>query len=288
MSEELKWVTVQFDSQVLSAFMGCPREMDFRFNQHLVPIIGVSKSIEKGTLVHHGLNIYYDLMGKGESSEIRKLAAIKGIREYAPTLEALEGEDVVDVLRAFEEYHEYRKNDVFHVAFTEKVFKKIVYEVYPLRIVLTGRIDMGVLDLQTQSLIPWDHKSESESWFHSSLRNQFKIYAIACDSQRLIVNRFGFQKTVKADKKFKREDINFESDVLEEFKNEVIPYYAKQMLIANEDNYYPPNYSNCIKGHFACIFSDKHTGGVCNISRGVREDKLKRYFTVKEWNMEMD
>jgi hypothetical protein len=86
------------------------------------------------------------------------------------------------------------------------------------------------------------------------------------------------------EKKFKREDINFDKDVLEEFRNEVLPYYAKQMLIANEEQYYPPNYKNCIKGHWGCVFSDKYSGGICNIPRELREQKINRYFIEKEWN----
>lgn len=284
MSEEKGWINIQFDSQILSSFMACAREMDYRFNKHLIPIGGVSKSIEKGTLAHFGLQVFYAGMQEGEDFSIRKQKAILKMREVAPTLEKLEGEDVVDVLRTFEEYCEFRKNDVFQVLFTERVFKKVVYENFPLRVIITGRIDLGVLEYQSQSVIPYDHKSESESWFHSSLRNQYKMYAIACDSQRLIVNRFGFQKTVKADKKFRREDINFEKDVLDEFTQEVLPYYAKQMLVAIDDNYYPPNYSNCIKGHFACIFSDKFSGGICTVTRELRDEKIKRYFIEKEWD----
>ena len=284
-----KFTTLMFDSQILSAFMACPREMDFRYNQHLVPVGGTSKSMERGTLTHEGLRTYYEGMKRGDDWSIMRLAAIEKIKEYAPTLDRLEGEDVIEVIRNMEEYMEFRKNDVFQVVFTERLFKKIIYEEYPLRIVITGRIDMGVLEPNSSDkIIPWDHKSESEHWFYTALSNQFKMYALACNSNRLVVNRFGFQKTLKPDKKFKREDINFEPDVLDEFREEILPYYAKQMLIAIEDNYFPPNYTNCIKGHFACNFSDKHSGGICNVTRELRAEKIKRYFIQKEWDPKHD
>jgi hypothetical protein len=45
------------------------------------------------------------------------------------------------------------------------------------------------------------------------------------------------------------------------------------------------NTTSCIHGHFACQFSDKYNGGICNVSREVREQKLERYFKVgEEWN----
>jgi hypothetical protein len=194
MTDSPAWTNIQFDSQILSAFMGCPREMNYKFNRHLVPIGGVSKSIEKGTLVHKGLQVFYEAMKEGLDYSIRKLLAVKVMREYAPTLQSLTGEDLLEVLASFEEYCEYRKNDIFQVVFTERLFKFIVYESFPLRIVLTGRIDMGILDYHSPTIIPVDHKSESEHWFYTETSNQFKIYALACDSPKLIVNRIGCQR----------------------------------------------------------------------------------------------
>jgi len=285
MSEE-KWTNIQFDSQILSGFMACPREMNWRYNEHLVPIGGVSKGIEKGSLVHRGMKVFYDGMKENIDYSIRKLLAEDEIKKSSVTFNSLTGEDTLEVLNSFHEYCEYRKNDVFQVVFTEQLFKFIAYEQFPLRIILTGRIDLGIIESGSATIIPIDHKTESEHWFHTTTSNQFKIYALACDSNELIVNRFGFQKTLKAEKKFKRERLPFDEDVLDEFKYEILPYYAKQMLIAREDNFYPPNYKNCIHGHFGCIFSDKYSGGICNQPRGIREEKLKRYFKVEEWNPE--
>lgn len=281
---EGNWVNLMFDSQILSTFMSCEREMDLRFNQHLIPIGGVSKAFEKGTLAHHGLARFYSLMQQGIDYPTRKAQGREAMRKLFPTLNSLEGEDLVLVLNTFDEYCEYRKNDVFQVMFVERLFRFIAYEVFPLRIILTGRIDLGILESGARTIIPVDHKSESESWFYSTLSNQFKIYTLACSSSRLIVNRFGMQTSKAAKDKFKREDLNFDEDVLEEFKNEVLPFYAKRMIIANEDNYYAPNYSSCQKGHWGCIFSDKYKGGICNVDRKMRGQKIQSYFKAQEWN----
>ena len=282
-----KWTTLQFDSQILSSFMACPREMNNRFNKHLVPVGGISKSINKGSLAHYGLAKYYSMMKEGNTSENCRLAAIDEMKRLSPTLD-LDGEDIILVHRTFNEYVEYRKNDIFNVEFIERHFKFLVYESYPIRIVLTGRIDLGITEPNSTQLIPIDHKSESEQWFYSTLSNQFKIYALACDSNELIVNRFGFQTTLKPEKKFKRERLAFDAGCLKEFRNEILPYYAKQMLIAMEDNFYPPNYTNCIKGHWGCIFSDRYAGGICNVAPELREQKTKLYFIEKEWDPEDD
>jgi len=271
MEAKEKWTNIVFDSQILSSFMACPREMNNRFNKHLVPIGGISSSIMKGQLAHIGLAKYYERMGQGAPREICRLAAIEEMKIKSPTLD-LDGDDIILVHRTFNEYVEYRKGDVFLVQFVERHFQIKIYESFPLRIFLTGRIDLGITEPNSSQIIPLDHKSESEHWFYSSLSNQFKIYALACNSSELIVNRFGFQTSLKAEKKFKRERIVFDLGCMDEFKNEVLPYYAKQMLIVMEDNYYPPNYTNCIKGHWGCIFSDRYSGGICNIKPELREE----------------
>ncbi len=276
------WTNVMFDSQILGTFMSCPREMDLRFNKHYTPIAGTSKAHDKGTLAHEGLRAYYEGMRTGMDYSLRVTAALQACRKLAPTLLTLDSDDILDCYSTLEQYFDHKKNEVIHVVFTEKVFTYVAYEVFPLRITVTGRIDLGILE--GSQLVPVDHKSESESWFYSALSNQFKIYALACESQRIYINRVGFQKTKKPADKFKVETITFDNDALLEFRYEVLPYYAKQMLLAAEDNFYPPNYASCIKGHFGCVFSDKYRGGICNVSRDVRQQKLDQYFKVVEWN----
>ncbi len=284
--EENKWVNVIFDSQILGTFMSCPREMNYKFNRHLRPMGHLSKGMVKGTLGHEGLRAYYEGMRTGVDYTVRVASALQACRKLAPTLVSLDSEDILDVYNTLEQYFDHKKNEVIHVVFTERLFTHIAYEVFPLRIIVTGRIDLGILE-GTQ-LVPVDHKTESESWFYSALSNQFKIYALACQSPRLYVNRVGFQKTKKAADKFKVETITFDPDVMLEFQNEVLPYYTKQMLIASEENYYPPNYASCIRGHFGCSFSDKFRGGICNASRDIREQKLILYFKEEEWDPKHD
>lgn len=282
------WQNIQFDSQILSSFMECPWKMNKKFNEHLVPVSGPSPSILKGSLAHVGLKTYYQAYKDGKDYRDRVGEALVSMRAEAPKLE-LSAEDSLLVYRTFEEYSEYRKNDIFQIVGVEQFFRILVYEKYPLRIYVNGRIDLILQDFQSGALAPWDHKSESERWFYSALSNQFRIYAIACKTNKLIVNRFGFQTSLKPEQKFKRDTIVFEPEVLEEFRTETLPYYALQMLICQEDGVYPRNFSSCVKGHFKCVFSDAYDGGICNVRPDIREEKLKRYFKVSEWdpNLEM-
>ena len=286
---EEKWTNVQVDSQVLTAFMACPRLYDYTFNRHLVPIGGVSKSIQKGQLAHIGIHHYWKARIDSKDYQEASTDGINAAKKAIIQFPNLASDDSLDVLHNLVNFFKYQTTQSWIPLFTEYYFKFLAYEdpELKLRIYLTGRIDLGVRTPQIK-LIPIDVKSEAERWFYSAMRNQFKIYALACKTFMVGVQRFGFQKTIKDEDKFKLELISFDPDTLDEFKNETLPFWIKRLLIAKEDNFYPMNTSNCIHGHFACMFSDKYNaGGICSSSRELREQKIARFFTIGEpWNPE--
>lgn len=281
-------INITIDSQVLSTFMACPRKMNYVFNRHLKPVGGPSQSILKGLLAHDGMHGYWKARIAGSSIEEASVAGLNHTKQKANEYPDLDPEEGLIVFKNLIEYYKHTASLNWIPLFTEQVFKFIVYEdPAGFRIILTGRIDLGVKTPQL-AILPIDHKSESERWFYSVMSNQFKIYALACKTNLLGVQRFGFQKTLGPDKKFALELLSFDNDILDEFKNETLPYYARQLLICQETGYYPPNHSSCVTGHFKCQFSDAyHNGGICGVSREIREQKLGRYFIVgEEWNPE--
>src|SRR5215471_20728320 len=279
--DQEKWTNIQVDSQVLSTFMSCARKADYVFNRHLVPMIGVSDKIQKGQLSHIGLHRYWRSIIDGKGYQESSLLAIEECKKEALKFTTLQAEDALQVYQNLVEYFRFIQNLSWTPIFVEQHFKFIAYEdpALKLRIILTGRIDLG-FRTPDNKVIPVDNKSESERWFYSQMSNQFKIYCIACKTNTFAVQRFGFQKTVKPEDRFKMELLPFDADYLKEFQYEVLPYWCKQLLLCKEDNYWPPNYSSCVHGHFACQFSDKFNNGICNVSRSVREQKLKLYFTI--------
>lgn len=280
---EDKWTNVQVDSQVLSTFMSCARKADYVFNRHLVPISGVPKGIEKGLLAHVGLHAYWRARIDGKDYKESSIVGIEAAQKSAPTMNNLAADDCLNVFETLVLFFKHIQSLSWTPLFVEQHFKFIAYEdpKLKLRIILTGRIDLGFRTLDLK-IIPVDNKSEAERWFHTQMSNQFKIYCLACKSNVLGVQRFGFQKSLEPEEKFKMELLPFDQDYLDEFRFEVLPWWCKQLLLCKEENYWPPNYASCIHGHFGCQFSDKYNKGFCNISRKVREQKINQYFTIGE------
>lgn len=286
------WTNVKVDSQVFSAWMSCPRYMDYRYNRHLVPIAGPSHYILKGTLAHEGTHKFNVARIKGADWASAKAIGLQAARVKAPTLN-ISADDALDVYRLLEQFWEFKQsNAIYEIPLAaERTFTVLVYEdeLLRLRIYLTGRIDyIFKLISGDGGIIPLDYKTESEKWFYSSMSNQFKFYAIATKSNSVVIQRLGFQTSKKPEEKFKTETISFDPEVMDEMINVIIPETCKNMLIAIEEKKFLPNTTNCIHGHFACMFSDKYNnGGICSISPKIREEKIARYFSVgQEWSPE--
>lgn len=277
--EDPKWTNIQVDSQILSTFMSCARKADYVFNQQLVAIGGTSKAFEKGQLGHIGIHAYWVARIAGEDFMSASTIGLEKAKQSALEFKNLEAEDCLDCFQTLVQFFKFISNSAWIPLAVEKHFRFVAYEneAERLRIILTGRIDLIVKTPQIP-IIPIDNKTESERWFYSQMSNQFKIYCLACKSNVLGVQRVGYTK-LKPEDKFRLELLPFDPDILEEFRTEILPYWCKQLLLCKEENYWPPNTASCVHGHFKCQFSDAYNGGICNISRSVRQQKLERYFT---------
>src|SRR5215813_12518338 len=102
-----KWTNIQVDSQVLSTFMACARKADYVFNQHLVPLIGVSDKIQKGQLSHIGLHRYWRCIIDGKGYQEATLEAIDETKKEALKFTTLNAEDALQVYQNLVEYFRF-------------------------------------------------------------------------------------------------------------------------------------------------------------------------------------
>lgn len=178
------------------------------------------------------------------------------------------------VLDTIEQYNEFYKNDHWIPLFTETVKGKILYEDDEIRILWKAKLDLGVDT--NQGIFPVDHKTMKQNRDSISLNNQFMGQCHIMGTRSAIINKIGFQKTLPANEKFTREMKSYESSQLIEWQSEILPYYAKLLLVYNETGYWPPNFSNCQTKYGLCDYYEH----VCSQPMSSRESSLKLYFKV--------
>ena len=280
------WTQVQVDSSMLTAFQACEQFYDYKYNQHLIPITGQSKGVNRGSAVHIGLSSYWKSRLVSDDYQLATKAGIKSAKEFMDKDINFSNDYKLETLQSLLSFLQHIQSNSWIPIEVEKhfVFKAYENAEEKLRIFLTGRIDL-ILRTPQIPILPVDNKTESERWFYSQMSNQFKIYSIVCGTNIFGVQRIGFQEKVKVEDKFKLEMIGFDQDVLDEFRLVTLPAWIMRMLQAQTNNRFMMNTSNCIHGHFKCQFSDAYNGGICNVSRNVRQQKLDRYFIKgPEWN----
>jgi hypothetical protein len=280
--DESDWTNIQVDSQVLSIFMACPWKYQLRIVRSLRPVKGESDSIRRGLIIHASALLYWREIIKSGDYRIACAAALTKAKELVNADIGFEPDFKQETLHGFLEFLKYIQSLSWIPIEAEKYFKVMVYEnrELKLRIFIVGRIDL-ILRTPQIPILPVDMKTEAERWFYTQMSNQFKIYNLACGTNILGVQRIGFTK-LKPEEKFKMEMLPFDADILEEFRTITLPYYVNKLIECHKTDFFPMNPSNCVHGHFKCEFSDAYNGGICNVSRSVREQKILRYFTVGE------
>jgi len=307
----IRKTNIIMDSQILTTLMSCPCLTDLRFNHNLVSIKGKSNSIECGSIVHKYMEVYYGSIIKGINSKEAHgfgMAAaemyIRGCQfctDFIPTDEHLKppcGHRKNDypglqntpaesetnrtgwkwVLETCEQYYEHYKFDSWIPLEVEVVKSEVLYEDEDIRILWKAKLDL-VSDTH-QGIFPIDHKTMKQNRQQLNLNNQFTGQCIIQKTRSMIINKVGFQKTLKADEKFKREVVGYTPQRLIEWQSEILPYYAKMLMMYHESGVWPRNYTHCEGKYGLCAFT-----GVCSANPDMREEELKINFKVGEpWN----
>lgn len=177
------------------------------------------------------------------------------------------------VLQTCEQYFEHHKNDYWIPLEVETVKREVLYEDDDIRIMWKAKLDLTVDT--NQGIYPVDHKTMKQRRETKSLNNQFIGQCLMMKTRNVIINKIGFQTSLKPEEKFTRSVISYSSDRLMEWQSEILPYWAYQLIQYNESEHFPPNFSNCEGKYGDCIFSK-----ICESDRGMREEELKLNFII--------
>jgi len=269
------------DATVLSTYQGCGLLGNFRFNHRFISISGKSPSLEMGSIVHVIIEHYYKsiIAGKGRGDAILIGMEAGKVFSCEPTeIRNSEPDDIALVFKTMEEYFDYYKNDFWIPLEVEVVKKDILYTDDEVRIGWKAKLD-AIVDTN-QGIFSIDHKTMKQRRDTLSLNNQFMGQAILMHTNQVIINKIGFQTTLKPHEKFTRPVVTYNADRLFEWRTEIVPYWAKMILLWEESGYYPPNYTHCENKYGKCPFID-----VCSSPPNLREDEIRRLFIVgDEWD----
>ena len=273
---------IVLDSQILSSVMACARLADLHFNHHFVLASGKGKSLEKGSIVHKFTKAYYKAIIAGKSKSEAIVIGLTAASEYAKSEEVrntpIEERDWA--IKTCEQYAHFYRNDSWVPLEVEKVKGKVLFEDDEIRILYKVKYDL-ITDTN-QGIYPVDHKSYSQRRDTITLNNQFTGQCIIQGTRIMIVDKIGFQTSLKPEEKFTRAVLSYSYDRLREWQSEILPYYCKLMIAYSESGYWPPNYTHCENKYGFCAFRS-----VCESDRNMREEELRSKFIVGEaWDIE--
>lgn len=300
------------DATLLSTIMGCGRLVDLRFNHNLLSLNGKSNSLECGNIVHKYLEVYYKTIIHGFTKSQAHGYGMVAAEMYArgcpmcmnfkptednpkPTCGHKPGEypgcentpyekekeyqiGWKWVLETCEHYYEFYKNDHWVPLEAEVVKGEILYEDDEIIILWKAKFDL--ISDTSQAIMPIDHKTMKQRRDSMSLNNQFMGQCILGKTHNMVVNKIGFQTTLKPHEKFLRATMSYSTKRLVEWQNTILPYWIYKYLDYLDNDYWAPNFDHCENKYGNCIFID-----VCSVDPEERERELKLNFYVGEdWN----
>lgn len=270
--------TIALDSQILNTVSMCARKVDLGFIKNWRPT-EKAEALEKGDLMHRMLKHYYVARKNGRTDLHNVIEEAVAIGRAA-TIEMDLNESTIDEnIKQFTAYCHYYNQDGWEPLEVEQSFSRELYrredtpELEGLSILYEGVIDL--IAKTPHGIFVIDHKTASRRSSPTRLSNQFMGYAWATGSHNVIVNRIGFQKTLKENERFQRLFLSYNDPLLIEWIQSAT-YWTEMLVSYIDSNYFPPNFTSCDK-YAGCIFQE-----VCEAIPEVREFKLQSRFYVGE------
>lgn len=291
------------DSQILTTLQACPRLADYKFNLNLVQKGGKSNSLECGSLVHTILEFYYKALIQGTSRTDAIAIGYEAGNEYArgyhPDNKYITDKEEVGMITTpddsdkwnigrnfvfdtMAQYFDFWQNDTFTPLHVEHVLGKVIYEDEELRVLWKAKFDL-IADFQT-GIIPADHKTMKQRRDTQSLNNQFMGQCVLTNSRQVMINKIGFQSSLKPHEKFMRVLIPYSADRLHEWTQDIVPHYARMLHAYTVAEYFPPQFTHCENKYGVCNFKE-----VCEGDRNMRAEILRINFEErKKWDVNND
>lgn len=267
-------INIIIDSSVMNTFEKCPTLFKYQYVDNLRSRAGKKSYLDKGELLHIGLRHYYRMKKEGAEFDACVKEGFERMMKCTSKFVTLTEPDIQDVLTGYMTYTEHYRFENWTIVEIERPFRIILFEDAELRIIIQGRIDLMVDN--GQLIIPVDHKSESRRSEPIKLDNQFMLYCYAARTNNILINKIGFQPSLKPQDKYYRKLLSYDDDNLAEWRDEFI-FKVREILGYAEANHFPHRYTSCKDKYGLCIFHD-----VCGTPRIARDVVLTSQFQVEE------
>lgn len=294
-------IRVVLDATIFNSFSSCEQHFNLRHNHNLVPISGMGRAIEMGSMMHDMLEEYYrakklgadrvtslgkaigvgNLIIKSCEQCIKKICTIHKDNKFHG-LQSTDIDEAHLVMQTMEQYHEFWKNDSWTTIEVEHVVGKVIYEDDDLSVLWKAKVDWLIDNLE--GLFSTDHKTMSKREDVLDLDNQFIGQTIVTGQTKMFRNVVGFQKSLKPHEKFFREAVNYSKARQAEWILETASY-AYDMANCVENKRYRHRLTSCRRRYGDCIF--RH---VCQGEPSDRQRLLNEQFKVAEkvWDVGND
>jgi hypothetical protein len=279
---------VALDSQKLDSMMSCTYQYKQKFGVSSdspgLALMQVPDYFERGGLMHTMLDPYYN-MKKHRSRWIQNrrthmdvVNSCITIGRHAARKLALDIAEIEMCIDAFLQYTDYWENDNwYNILAVENVGSKILYDSPEVLILYEYKVDL-IVEING-NITPIDHKSAKSHRDPNFLSNQFRGYCWALNTNNIIVNEIGFQKTKPPKEKFKRQLLCYSPNLIEEWRQDAI-YWILYTLDLIDKNVFPRNVTSCDKFP-PCPFKET----VCSQDPEVRDFKIMQNFKPKVWDV---
>jgi hypothetical protein len=183
-------------------------------------------------------------------------------------------------LQTCEQYFEFYKNDYWIPLEVEIVKSETLYEDDEIRVVWKAKFDWIVDTLQ--GILSVDHKTSKQRRNTLSLNNQFMGQCILMKTRKVMLNKIGFQTTLKPEEKFTRNEMCYTAERLIEWQSQTLPHYAYMYLNYIETGYWPQNFTHCETKFGDCIMVPH-----CEANPNMRAEVVAMHYVKgPEWNPE--
>jgi len=242
---------VIFDSTILNSIQDCAEKNNLSHNQDLRPVERKTY-FEEGDLLHNMFE-FYNLVLRDTRTEILYdnekyddlLKAIADYGQWYSVQKELLPSEASEVIFQFNAYANHTRMDGVTVLEVEKPFTINLYKDDELGVYYTGKIDRYT-DTPPYGLVARDYKSGGQRGKPKNLSNQFTSYCYAMNSELIIVDKVGFQKTLKPEQRFEHHPLYYNAFKKEQWKKDTI-WWARLYAFYIETNTWPRNRTGCDK-----------------------------------------